>query len=253
MLCRMQELDGEGEILNILRDVSDLESESTGKTAIEKVYAALRQDVLNGVLEPESRLRVQELRERFEVGSSTIREALSRLLVDNLVTSEGQRGFRVAPISIKDFREISELRVLLECQAVRESLANADDVWENRLVAAAHQLAKVERDLPQKRSDADYLQIWETRNAEFHEALVAGCSNAWLSRFRAQVFAHSVRYRRIVLSDRNTQRDVRSEHEKLFEAALARDVETAVEATANHIRESVAVLEAKLADLPKLG
>lgn len=230
-----------------------MDGESPSKTAIETVYLALRQAILNGEVEPESRLRVQELRERFEVGSSTIREALSRLLVDNFVTAEGQRGFRVAPVSLKDFREISELRVLLETQAVRDSLAQGDDAWENRLVAAAHQLDKVERLLPERRADAAYLRDWEARNAEFHDALVAACDNAWLRRFRSQVFAHSVRYRRIVVSESNQPRDVRAEHQALFEAAIARDVETTVEITAEHIRKSVGVLEGRLADLPKVS
>lgn len=236
-----------------LNDVKELDRESTGKTAIETVYVALRHGILDGSLEPESRLRVQELRERFEVGSSTVREALSRLLVDNLVTSEGQRGFRVAPVSLKDFREISELRVLLETQAVRESILNADDAWENRVVAAAHQLAKVESLLPELRRDADYLENWEARNADFHNALVSACTNAWLRRFRAQVFAHSFRYRQIVVRDRKVPRNVRAEHQALFEAAIARDVDTAVRVTTEHIQKSVAVLESRLADLPKVG
>lgn len=239
--------------MTFLKDVNDLASESTGKTAIETVYLALRRGILDGDLEPEARLRVQELRERFEVGSSTIREALSRLLVDNLVTSEGQRGFRVAPVSLKDFREISELRVLLETQAIRESLEQGDDEWENRIVAAAHQLAKVEKAMSERRRDEDYVQEWEARNADFHDALVAACTNDWLRRFRAQVFAHSFRYRRIVVRERNVPRDVRAEHQALFEAAIARDVETTVRLTTEHIQKSVIVLEARLAELPKVS
>lgn len=239
--------------MTYLKNVKDLAGESTGKTAIETVYLALRRGILDGDLEPEARLRVQELRERFEVGSSTIREALSRLLVDNLVTSEGQRGFRVAPVSLKDFREISELRILLETQAIRESLAQGDDEWENRVVAAAHQLAKVEKAMSERRREEDYVQEWEARNADFHDALVAACTNDWLRRFRAQVFAHSFRYRRISVRERNVPRDVRGEHQALFEAAIARDVETAVRVTTEHIQKSVIVLEGRLSELPKVS
>lgn len=239
--------------MTFLKSVNALEGESSSKTAIETVYGALRDAILNGELKPESRLRVQELRETFEVGSSTIREALSRLLVDNLVTSEGQRGFHVAPVSLKDFREISELRILLETQAVRESIEQGDDEWENRVVAAAHQLAKVEGAMPELRKDEDYVQRWEVRNNEFHNALVSACTNSWLIRFRAQVFAHSFRYRRISVRERNVPRDVRAEHQALFDAAIARDVETAVQVTIDHIKKSVVVLEGLLSELPKVS
>jgi len=105
-----------------LKDLKEINDESPGRTAIETVYMTLRQGILEGTLQPECKLRVEELRQHFGVGSSTIREALSRLLVDKLVTSKEQRGFQVAAVSLEDFREITELRILLETQAVRESI-----------------------------------------------------------------------------------------------------------------------------------
>lgn len=223
------------------------------QTAIETVYEQLREGVISGAFEPGSRLNVDKLRQEYEVSTSTMREALSRLLVDNLVTAEGQRGFRVAPISLEDFREISELRILLETQAVRDSIANADDAWENRLVASHHQLAKQESRLPEHRQDERYLSDWEARNAEFHDAMVSACTNMWLRRFRAMVFAHSVRYRRIVVREEIIPRDVRAEHQALFDAAIGRDVETTLRLTADHIRNSVVVMEARLAELARAG
>ena len=107
-----------------IKDLKVIEGESAGKTAIEAIYSTLREAILEGTLEPECKLRIEELRQHFSVGSSTIREALSRLLVDKLVVSKEQRGFQVAPVSLEDFREITEVRILLETQAVRESVRN---------------------------------------------------------------------------------------------------------------------------------
>src|SRR5262245_60365186 len=77
------------------------------KTLIEKVYGDLKHDIVRGQLRPRAKLRVEELRARFQVSSSTIREALLLLVADALVTSEGQRGFRVAAVSLDDLREIT--------------------------------------------------------------------------------------------------------------------------------------------------
>lgn len=232
-----------------IKDLKEISGESAGRTAIEAVYKALREAILEGKLEPECRLRVEELRQHFGVGSSTVREALSRLLVDKLVTSKEQRGFQVAPVSLEDFREITALRILLETEAVRDSVAKGDDAWEDRLVAAAHQLSKIERQLPEKSADRGFQTAWEERNREFHDALVAACTNSWLLRFRETVFAHSYRYRRISLRERDIPRDVRAEHQTIFDAAIARDVDAAAAASEIHVRNSIVSLEVGVADL----
>lgn len=223
------------------------ERKSTGKTAIEEVYTALHQLILNGDIAPGSRLRIEELRQRFEVGSSTVREALSRLLADNLVTTREQRGFHVAPVSLEDFREIADLRILLECQAVRESIGKGDDNWESRLVAAHHQLTKVETQMPEKWQEKEYVDLWETRNNEFHDALVSACSNNWLLKLRKLVFTHSYRYRCISVKKRNVPRDVRAEHQAIFDAAIARDTDAAVAILTDHISRSVSAVAGQLA------
>ncbi|MCB1355283.1 MAG: GntR family transcriptional regulator [Maritimibacter sp.] len=232
-----------------IQDLKVIEGESTGKTAIETIYSTLRQGILEGTLEPECKLRVEELRLHFGVGSSTVREALSRLLVDKLVVSKEQRGFQVAPVSLEDFREITELRILLETQAVRESVRKGDDEWEDRLVAAAHQLSKIEVRMKEKGDDREFVMAWEERNREFHNALVAACENSWLLRFRATVFAHSFRYRQISLKETSLPRDVRAEHQAIFDAAMARDEDAAARTSEDHIRNSIVSLEAGFSDL----
>ncbi|WP_372603515.1 GntR family transcriptional regulator [Actibacterium sp.] len=213
------------------------------KTAIEEVYASLRQEILNGELAPQSRLRIEELRQRYGVGSSTVREALSRLLVENLVTTEGQRGFHVAPVSIKDFREIVEMRTLLEARAVRESIQHGDDDWESRFVAAHHRLSKIETEMPGREKAT--VDEWEIRNREFHNAMISACTNLWLLNFREILYNHSVRYLRISLTERTIPRDVRAEHDAIFNAVINRDQDLAEKLTIDHIRKSVAVMEAR--------
>src|SRR5689334_13226931 len=81
--------------------------EPKAPTLVETAYSALRREILEGAFKPGAKLRTEELRARYDVSGSTIREALTRLLGEALVTAEGQRGFRVAPASIEDFRDLS--------------------------------------------------------------------------------------------------------------------------------------------------
>jgi DNA-binding GntR family transcriptional regulator len=219
----------------------------TSKTIIEEVYDGLRAEILDGTLEPESRLRVEELRARFGVSSSTMREALSRLLAEKLVTTEGQRGFFVAPVSLADFCQIAEMRKLLEAEAVRQSIIKGDDDWEARVLTAGHRLSKIEADL--KGHEHEIVADWEQRNREFHDALVSGCRNEWLLKTRALLYSHSVRYLRLSLLERTIPRDVHAEHAAILKAALDRDVERAVPLIEKHVDRTIEVLAARLSEL----
>ncbi len=218
-----------------------------GRTAIEEVQASLREQILNGTLAPTSRLRVEAIRKEFGVGSSTVREALSRLLIENLVTTEGQRGFHVAAVSIDDFREIAEMRMLLEAKAVTESIRRGEDDWEARVVAAHHRLAKIETEMPGK--EAASVDEWEARNRDFHDALISACPNRWLRNFREILYNQSVRYLRISVTERTIPRDVRSEHQAIFDAVIARDIDLAEQLSRDHIWRTVPVIEARLASI----
>ena len=207
------------------------------QTAIETVYEQLREGVISGAFEPGSRLNVDKLRQEYEVSTSTMREALSRLLVDALVISERQRGFRVAPLSLKDFHDITEARKNIESSALRASLENRTDDWEAQLVAAFHRLSVVEQRLVGE-GRTEFAHEWDERNAHFHDCLVRNCNNAWLIRFRRTLHQHSYRYHRLLVRDRSLPRDVRAEHKAIFQAALDNDIDRCVALAVDHIDKS---------------
>lgn len=69
------------------------------RTLTERAYTQLRDDIVEGRLEPGEKLRVEHLRQHYEVSAGILREALNRLVSDALVEAEGQRGFHVTPIT----------------------------------------------------------------------------------------------------------------------------------------------------------
>ncbi|MGE0503418.1 MAG: FCD domain-containing protein [Rhizobiaceae bacterium] len=189
----------------------------------DAALGALREDILSGELPPNTRLRMAMLHKRYNIGASPLREALSRLVADNLVVALQRRGFAVAPVSLDDFRDLTNLRKLLEKEALVLSLQNGDDKWEAGVVAAYHQLNRVQGRL--EPNNPEGFNEWEALNQAFHDALVAACGSVWLLRARNTAYICSERYRRICLSIKSISRDVRAEHEELLNAALARDVE----------------------------
>lgn len=216
-------------------------------TLTEITYLQLRRDIIEGHLSPGEKLRVEHLKGRYNVGAGTLREALSLLLSDALVISEGQRGFHVAPMSLSDLQDITRTRVLVEGEALRQSIEAGDDEWEANLVAAFHRLTKSEEKLG-NREQGD-LREWELRNRDFHEALIAGCESRWLRYLIGLLYRQSERYRHMAISHRALQRDVHAEHTAIYEAALERNVEKALVAIERHIQLTFEAIRSLMYDM----
>lgn len=210
------------------------------KTLVESAYRNLRRDIIEGRLAPGEKLRVEHLKDHYGVGAGTLREALSLLIADALVVSQGQRGFRVAPVSLEDFADITRTRVMLESEALRQSIAMGDDAWEGDLLAAFHRLSKAE----EKRIGADDREEWEERNRIFHEVLISACPSRWIKHFLSILYQQAERYRRLSLSLRPIPRDVHAEHEALLQAAMERDADQAAAILGEHIMLTFRSIEA---------
>ena len=85
-----------------------------GETLASAVYDRLLQDILNGKLEPGLKLRLQVLKKQYDVGNSPLREALNRLSEKGMVVREENKGFRVAPASEQELKELTRTRSVHE-------------------------------------------------------------------------------------------------------------------------------------------
>ncbi len=204
------------------------------RTLVERAYLGLRHDVVCGKLVPGERLRVEHLKDQYEVGAGTLREALSLLVSDALVTSEGQRGFRVAPISLADLEDVTNTRVMLETEALRQSIRHGDAQWEAKLLQSYDLLTETEVDLAESVSP-----LWERRNKAFHEALIAGFASSWSKYLLSILYRHAERYRNItwrITAANASRRNVHQEHETIYRAAMGRQEARAALALEAHIR-----------------
>lgn len=203
---------------------------ATGSSETRRVYNELRDRIITGQISPGARLKVETLKTEMGVGASPIREALSLLTSDQLVERLDRRGFRAADVGADHFAEILRLRCAFEDMALRDSLRDADQTWEDNLVLIHHRLARADR--------ADTKEFEETHRA-FHMALLAACNSPILIRFCGQLYDLNIRYR--YLAHRATtygRRDVAGEHREIMEAAIDRDVDLASERLMAHYRKT---------------
>jgi len=214
---------------------------NTPRTLVERAYLGLRHDIVSGKLVPGERLRVEHLKDQYAVGAGTLREALSLLLSDALVTAEGQRGFRVAEISLANLEDLTNTRVLIETESLRQSIRHGDAHWEANLVATFHLLTQAETHPEGLDPDA-----FEQRNKAFHEALIAGYPSPWSKYILGILYRHAERYRNINLrltAAHAVQRDVHREHEEIFRAAINRQEARAALALESHVRLTLDIVK----------
>jgi DNA-binding GntR family transcriptional regulator len=227
------------------------QDDEAGSSLADAVFARLKADILLGVLGAGSRLRFVELHERYRVGTSPLREALSRLAADRLVSQETNRGFRVASVSLDDFTDIASVRKDLECRAIVASIEQRGDSWEEALIIAHHRLKKLGRQERQVSGPAGVSREWEVRHRAFHLALISACKSPWTLHFCGLLYDQFDRYRRSVRTDAKAQARLAQHHEALVEAALAGEAEKAGTILAEHIDQTAEAVIARLAEKPK--
>ena len=215
-------------------DAPRAETSDHANTLIGKAFESIRRDIISSKLKPGEKLRIAQLRETYGIGTSPLREALSRLVSEGLVTAKGQRGFWVPPVSEEEHQDIIRTRVVLETHALRLSIEEGDDEWEGQIVGAYHNLHRIEERFDED-PENNFLEWWE-RNRLFHEALVAACPLKWLLRFLRVVFDLHNRYHRFAMPGPHLSPGLFEDHRLILDAVLARESDKAVTLLESHIR-----------------
>ncbi|MEP9378520.1 GntR family transcriptional regulator [Aquabacter sp. CN5-332] len=217
------------------------------KTFGEEAYRLLRRDILSGRLAPGHKLQFRQLVQRYDLGIAPLREALSKLASERLVSFEGQRGFAVAPISREELHEVSNLWSELTAAGLRIAIAKGDADWEADVIASLHRLSRTP--LPASPEDYEAIENWERLHAQFHTNLIACPGSSWREHFCSVLCDQFERYRRAILmqmaTSAATARQVDKEHKQIAEAAVKRESDRAVQLLVDHFSGNLAYLDAQ--------
>lgn len=205
-------------------------------------YSRLKQDITSGEFRPGDKLLMSHLNQRYEIGTGPMREALSRLVAEHLVTAASQRGFRVAAMSVDELNDLYFARANLEAMIAGLAVEKGDDSWEASVIGATHTLARVE----QVDNAEQMLNLWDNRHKAFHDAIASGCGSNKLMELRSTLLDQAERYRQLWL--RHTVFSVaaleakREEHRQLVNALLAREVENVKRLMFDHMMEPIPII-----------
>jgi DNA-binding GntR family transcriptional regulator len=209
----------------------------------EAVYLKLRRELLICEIRPGEKLKIGELAKRLGVNLGPVREALSRLTADGLVTFESQRGFRAAPVSLEDLLDLTKTRIEIETLCLRSAMEAGGIEWETGIVASFHRLVRT----PEFVGEDDKLTVseaWASAHSEFHSALLAACQSRWMLRLRDTLYNQSERYRRLSVPLRiradgsKSLTNQEQDHRNLMDAVLSRDPDAACKVLYDHLNRT---------------
>ncbi|CAM2887703.1 GntR family transcriptional regulator [Legionella steigerwaltii] len=202
----------------------------TKQSKASSVLEKLRRDLVSGFFDPGQKLQMEHLKERYEVGYSPLREALSRLVSQGLVNLEDLCGFSVPSLSLEELYDLYAVRIQIETHALELSMQYGDVYWEADVIACWHRYAKYLT--PQPNNPLDPVE-WDAFQKEFTFTLIKACQSPWLLKIQEMLYDHSSRYRFLCLGrhhhDEKVLAELRQENEDLVTAVLARDKEKAIQ------------------------
>jgi DNA-binding GntR family transcriptional regulator len=198
---------------------------------------SLLADIFEGRLRAGQKLGTQEMANRFGVSHTPIREALIALAGIGVVDLLPNRGAVVRQVTVKEVREICQVRRLLECQATRSACGQIDRA---QLVALSEDL----RRLKTARTPSTPRRIEEARvvDSRLHDLITGSCGNAFLAHELGRLKILFRAFRDIWYAHRQQRNDSprlaeeAGEHLAVVEALLAGDAKEAVRAMSRHIR-----------------
>jgi DNA-binding GntR family transcriptional regulator len=173
----------------------------------DRVYSLLLEDILTGQLPAGVRLIEHRLTERLGVSRTPLREALFRLEREGFVQTELRRGFRVAPLTEEEARQIYPIIGSLEALAIVES-GSLIVTTIPALLAANEQLRKAAR------NPADALAA----DAQFHRALVSACPNLPLQSLLTTFHQRAFRYEQLFMRETALVERSTIQHEAIIDA-----------------------------------
>ena len=196
----------------------------------EAVTDALREAILDGVLQPSAWLREDEIARSFDVSRTPVREALRRLSDEGLAVKTANHGTVVAPLSLEDIVALYVVREDLESLAARLAAVRCPP----GLVEALDEIGERMRQAAERHAVDELARL----NLEWHRVLREAAANTYLGRFLTQVENAVRRLPVSTFAHHGRPAEVLAEHDAVVRAIEARNGAAAEKAARAHMHRA---------------
>ena len=196
---------------------------SDDDTVVEMLASSIRRDISFGVLRPDQKLKLADLRQAYGGSNHSMRETLRILSSEGVVEATNQRGFRVTSATEDDLRDILLVRLEVEKLGLKRSLERGDVAWESRVIAILHSVSRADATVLENPDDVTALE-WDEACRDLIMTLISASGSPRISDIAAQFYGQSRRFRLALLREGRIDFAARAARRtELQNAIIARD------------------------------
>lgn len=203
---------------------------ANSSTVSERIYTAIRNDILNKTLLSGEKLTIKKLHEMYGVSSSPIREALFRLQQDGLIEYRSNAGMRVIEFTRQDLAEIYMLLTEFDVIALRAATTPT-----RRLST----LAALELCIERARASIEN-NLWNYYSDAFHSILYEEAQNGRLTDAARKIRIQSTIFSNQYEIKEENRREILKQHEDILSAIRDNRLDRAEDLMRTHVGSSYA-------------
>ena len=196
----------------------------------DQAYQRIRHEILVGTLAPGDVVSERELAGNYEMSKTPIREAVTQICREGLMQRLPGRGYMVSPITIKEIRDLFDMRLILELAAVEYVVKNPAPDHCDKL----KEMAQIKYVLDDPESYIIFLEA----NREFHLTLAEATGNQRLYSILEKILIEMERLFHLGLRVRDSSEEMAKEHQDLCKSIEDGDLEAAKELMTDQILTS---------------
>lgn len=195
------------------------------ETSKHRIYKQLRREVIIGHRRPGERFNVEAEARRFETSVTPVRDALQMLSQEGLVTIKPRSGYFVTRLSLKQLRDLLDLRKILEVAVIERAVLRITD-------QQIEDLSRVHAGYTGD-DDAAY-DRYTDENRRFHYLLAQATGNQELADTLGHLHDRLARF--MVL--RRAGKSQEASHARIVDALRRRDLVAARQALVDEVEAS---------------
>lgn len=200
-------------------------------TEAVRVYLALRNDIISCELQPGASLSEADMCMRYQASRTPVREACHRLQEETLVQIVPFRGYFIAPLTISEYRNLTEMQLIVDPSAAALAAERASEAQ----IRSIERWAGYVYHPGQKNSYETFLE-W---NRNLHVEIAAATGNESLADITSNLQTRLIRYFYLVISMSSYGQDLVQEHDEIVKAIRARKPELARKRAEDHVRQTI--------------
>lgn len=201
----------------------------------DEAYDIISELIVSGQLEPQRRIKIDELSEQLGISRTPVREAILQLENEGLIISKPNKWTIVAPININETLNIYPIISTLESLALRLAFDKIDDTFIKSLIL-------LNKEIKDACDHANQVEILEKDNI-FHESIIKLSGNTEIQPILVNLKKKVQRVEIYFFSESKDKYNSYYEHNKIIENLEDKNLDGAIEALDRNWMSTIKILK----------